>query len=145
MLARLQTTPEQQTFSDKEKDSVGYFFLRLGNLYGALQMQTRWPDDESLKLAKREYGKLIGQYSREELHEAFELTKRERQIGNDRFDWPNIDAIIGLISNEGVMTGSWGTGAHRLWKPENLIGQGTERGRKKAATKALGEMKGMFD
>ena len=145
MLPRLQTTTKPQTFSDTEKDSVGYFFLRLANIYGATKMQTQWPDDESLKLAKREYGKSIGQYSREDLNEAFELTKRERQIGNDRFDWPNIDAIIGLISNEGVMTGSWGTGAHRLWKPENLIGQGTEKGKKKAANKALGEMKGMFD
>ena len=143
-LARLRTTPELQTFSDHEKDAVGYFFLRLTNAYGATKMQSQWPDD-ALKLAKREFGKRIGKYSREQIHEAMELAHKEREIGNQRFDWPNIDAILGLISNESAISGSWGAGAHKIWKPEQLLDQGTKEDRHKAAVKALDEMKGLFE
>ena len=107
-------------------------------------MASQWPDEKSLNLTKREYGSVIGRHSREQLHEAFEMTKRERQAGNERFDWPNIDAILGLLTQEGVMTGSWGTGAHRLWKPENLIGQGTKEARQKIGEKTLRELKALF-
>jgi len=107
-------------------------------------MQSQWPDD-ALKLAKREFGKRIGKYSREQIHEAMELAHKEREIGNQRFDWPNIDAILGLISNESAISGSWGAGAHKIWKPEQLLDQGTKEDRHKAAVKALDEMKGLFE
>ena len=123
---------------------MGYFFLRLGNVYGAAKMQSQWPDDQSLQMAKREHGKAIAKYSRNEIHEVFNALHKERQLGNEKFDWPNIDAIIGLISREREMTGSWGTGAHRLWRPEKLINQGTKENRDRAARKALAEMKEMF-
>jgi len=42
------------------------------------------------------------------------------------------------------MTGSWGTAAHRLYKPEELIGQGTKEDRRKAAMSAIADLKNIL-
>ena len=143
ILATSQITQKPRIFNPDEKDRVGYFFLRLGNIYGAGQMERQWPDDESMKLVKREYAAEIVRFSREQIHNGFERLKTAREQGE--YEFINVDAAIGFIKNEHEITGSWGTGAHKIFKPEKLIGQGTEEGRQKAGEKALGDMKGMFE
>ena len=106
-------------------------------------MERQWPDDESMKLAKREYAAEIVRFSREQIHNGFERLKAAREQGDYQFI--NVDAAIGFIKNEHEITGSWGTGAHKIFEPEKLLGHGTEAGRKKAGEKALAEMRGMFE
>ena len=142
MLATSTITQKQRIFNADEKDRVGYFFLRLTNIYGSAMVKRAWPDDDSMKMAKREYAAAIVNYTREQIHKGFERLKAAREQGEHEFI--NVDAAIGFIKNDSEITGSWGTGAHKFFKPENLICQGTEAGRKKAGAKALAEMRGMF-
>ena len=143
LLKSLTITPEQQIFSEDERDAVGYFFMRLSNMYGVSKIQSQWPDSESLRNAKREYAKDIGRFTREEISHAFDLAHKQKQEGSSRLDWPDVDAILGLIKNTG-MTGSWGTAAHRLYKPEQFIGRGTKEDRRKAAISAIADLKNIL-
>lgn len=138
------TTQRLQTFSDDDKDAIAYFFMRLQNAYGTAKMQSQWPDSESLSLARREFGKQIARFSREEMAEAFDLVHKEKRAGNSRFEWPDIDAIIGLLTNEGVFTGSGGTLSHRIYEPECLLAHGTKAERKAKGRAACAEILANF-
>ena len=118
--------------------------MRLFNVYGASKMQTQWPDEESLSLARREFGRQIAKYSRDEINDTFDLVHKEKRSGNTRFEWPDIDAIIGLLTNEGVFTGSAGTLAHKIYKPENLLGHGTKAERREKGKAACADILAMF-
>ena len=137
------TTGKLQTFSDDDKDAIAYFFMRLQNTYGTAKMQSQWPDSESLSLARREFGKQIAKFSREEMAEAFDLAHKEIRAGNVRFSWPDIDAIIGLLTNEGVFTGSAGTLAHKPYVTE--LENCTREDRKRWAKKGIAELRALFD
>ena len=138
------TTKKPQTFSSDDKDAIAYFFMRLQNVYGAAKMQSQWPDSESLTLARREFGKQIAKFSREEMAEAFDLVHKEKRSGNSRFSWPDIDAIIGLLTNEGVFTGSAGTLAHKIYEPECLLQHGTRADRKEKGKAECADILAMF-
>ena len=138
------TTKKLQTFSAEDKDAIAYFFLRLQNCYGVARMQSQWPDVESLSLARREFGKVIAKFSREDINTAFDLVHKEKRSGNERFSWPDIDAIIGLLTNEGVFTGSAGTLAHKIYKPENLLEHGTRAERCEKGKAACADILAMF-
>ena len=96
MLARLQTTAEPQSFSDQQRDVIAYFFLRLGNVYGTALMQSLWPTEQDLSLAKREYGAQISRFTRDHIHFGIERLKLERE--NGRFDFLNVDAVLSLCA-----------------------------------------------
>lgn len=139
------TTKKPQIFSSDEKDAIAYFFMRLFNVYGATKMETRWPDEESLTLARREFGRQIAKYSRDEINDTFDLVHKERRSSNSRFEWPDIDAIIGLLTNEGVFTGSAGALAHKIYEPECLLEHGTRADRKEKGKAACADILAMFD
>ena len=107
-------------------------------------MQSQWPDVESLSLARREFGKVIAKFNREEINTAFDLVHKEKRSGNERFSWPDIDAIIGLLTNEGVFTGSAGTLAHKIYKPESLLEHGTREERREKGKAACADILAMF-
>ena len=138
------TTKKPQIFSSDEKDAIAYFFMRLFNVYGASKMQTQWPDEESLSLARREFGRQIAKFSRDKINDTFDLVHKERRSGNTRFEWPDIDAIIGLLTNESVFTGSAGMLAHKIYKPENLLEYGTKAERREKGKAACADILAMF-
>ena len=98
-----------------------------------------------MQLARREYGKRIAKFSREEINKAFDLTHTEKESQNKRFEFPDVDAILGLLTNSGVFTGSGGTLSHRLYKPEELLGVGTKEDRKKLGLAEIQKLKDMFN
>lgn len=109
-----QTTPEQQIFSEHEKDVTGYLFAKLIVLY-ANNFYLVYPSDKEVKFAKREYAKQIGQYSRDQIDAAIKLLAslivsqdRENRIFRD----PNIPAILALM-DEAVKRDR----AHQLFLP----------------------------
>jgi len=109
-----QTTEEQQTFSDHERDVTGYLFAKLIVLY-ANDFYLVYPSEKEVKFAKREYAKQIGQYSREQIDTALKLLaslaishERENRIFRD----PNIPAILALME-EAVKRDR----AHQLFLP----------------------------
>lgn len=119
--------------------------MRLQNCYGVAKVKSQWPDAESLQLARREFGGMISKFNREQINNAFDLAHLEKRSGNDRYLWPDIDAILGLLTNDGVFTGSAGSLSHRLYKPEDLIGHGTKEERKAAAKIELDKLKDIFN
>ena len=145
MLVKSETTARPcETFNDDDKDAISYFFMRLQNVYGSAKMRVQWPDVEDLKMARREFGKMIAKFSRDQINDAFDSVHKERRAGNEKFDWPNIDAVIGLLTNEGAFTGSAGTLSHRIYEPERLLNNGTKAERKERAIGELSKLKGMF-
>lgn len=96
-----ETTTRQpiSEFTDQERDSTGYFFLRLQNQYPG-KYQQQFPEEADIKLAKREWAKQIGQYTRDQIHEMFETVKRIRASADtklaEKFQWPDIGAILGV-------------------------------------------------
>ena len=109
------TTKKPQTFSKDEKDVIAYFFFRLQNTYGISRMQAQWPDDNSLSLAKREFGKSIAKMCREEINAVCDELHAERQKGNDKFPFPDIDAILSLQKTK-YRIASY----HKLYIPHQL-------------------------
>jgi len=109
-----QTTEEQQTFSDHERDVTGYLFAKLIVLY-ANNFYLVYPSEKEVKFAKREYAKQIGQYSRDQIDTTLKLLaglaishERENRIFRD----PNIPAILALME-EAVKRDR----AHQLFLP----------------------------
>ena len=143
LLAQSTITRKPRIFNAEEKDRVAYFFIRLSNIYGAAMIDRAWPDDDAKKLAKREYAPQIVNYTREKIDQGFERLKAARAQGQHEFI--NVDAVINFIKNGNEITGSWGTGAHRIFKPEQLLGHGTEAERQAAGKKALADMKMFFE
>ena len=113
--------------------------MRLQNIYGTAKMQTQWPDEQSLTLARREFGREIAKFGRDQIDEAFQLVHKERRSANPRFEWPSIDAILGLLTNEGVFTGSAGMGAHKIYAPE--LPSSTKTERKEMAKTGIADMR----
>ena len=109
------TTTKQPTFSAREKDSIAYFFLRLQNTFGISKMLAVYPDEKSIALARREYGKFICNMKRQEINELFDLVHEQRQMGSDNFLFPDIDAILGL-KRQVKPQASY----HRLYEPKYL-------------------------
>lgn len=90
-------------------------------------------------MAKREYAKLIGAYSREQLAKAFDEVHRSRKLPHSDFEFINIDKILGLCNQ------SWETQCHKIYKPETLLeDKGAQERAEKAGKAALMEMKGLF-
>jgi len=100
----------QPNFSTHERDVTGYFFLRLSNIYPQ-QYQTAYPDKEAVNYAKKEYAKTIGQFSREQINEAFEQCKLLKRNNHKDFKWPDVDAVLGLITKR------WEEKCHKSFEP----------------------------
>jgi hypothetical protein len=129
------TTIKQQTFSKQDKDVIAYFFLRLQNTYGIAKMQSQWPDSHTLSLARREFGKSISRLSREQINALFDVVHDERQKGNDKFLFPDIDAILGL-QKQNARIASY----HKLYIPHQLAPREAQD-RRKANIIALDKMR----
>jgi len=59
-------------------------------------MQSLWPTEQDLNLAKREYGAQISRFTRDHIHFGIERLKLERE--NGRFGFLNVDAVLGLCA-----------------------------------------------
>lgn len=88
----------QPIFSEQEKDSTAYFFVRLKAVYGA-EFMRHFPDVESERISKREWARQIGQYSREQIDGMFSHVKSERMRGNDDYQWLDIGNILAILGS----------------------------------------------
>ena len=156
------STGPQLTTGDR--DLVNWFFMRLETNYGS-KFWTQFSDEKTVLLTKREWAAQITQHSREELHIAIEGAKKQRTLGNDDFDWPDIAKILGLLVGGIAPRDKKGTGNSDAYlsihdprhstnrdarteygesKHLRIDGPKYESNRKKAGKSALSAMKGMF-
>lgn len=145
------TRPSTSEFTDHERDSTAYFFLRLQNLYGS-RYTAQFPEQEDIRLAKREWARQIGRYTRDQIHQMFEDVKRIQAAGDrklaERFDWPNVGAILALHAQ------GWEHRVHTARAAETdrmladnrlrLTDQGKQDRARKAGAAALDQLRGMF-
>lgn len=136
----------QPIFSEAERDATAYFFLRLKNIYGGKYLAA-YPDEESVRLAKREWAKQIGQYSREDIDRMFDMVKQQQAKGDEEYQWPNIGLILGAASvgwehkRLEAAEKEWQQTRKDLYALEDQVRK--ER-IKKAADVHLAKMKGLF-
>lgn len=118
--------------------------MRLKAVYGA-EFMRHFPDVESERMAKREWAKDIGQYSREQIDRMFAYARSEMARGNDDYRWLNIGTILGALAC------SWeqrrqSQSVHEAlgYEPKGLENI-TERDRRKAKGKAeVAKLKAQF-
>ena len=72
--------------------------MRLKAVYGA-EYKRHYPDEESVTLAKREWAKQIGAFSRDQIDKMFAYVKSEMTRGNDDYQWLNIGAVVSVLTN----------------------------------------------
>lgn len=88
---------EPVPLTPQEKDSIAFFFMRLKLVYPQ-QYDAAMPDEKSETFAKREYGKHLAAFSREQISVGFDRLHKLRQ-GASWQDWRfmDIDRVISLI------------------------------------------------
>lgn len=91
-----ETRPEQQIFSEAQRDSTAYFFFRLSNIYLAEYVR-ELPDEESEIAAKRENCKFVGDYTREEISKGCDWIHEQKRNGEDGWRFMDIDRCVGAI------------------------------------------------
>lgn len=64
-------------------------------IYGG-RFSHQFPDEDSLRLARREWARQIGGFSDEELARALERTKRRLAEGDQEVYWPDIGLVLSL-------------------------------------------------
>jgi hypothetical protein len=118
---------------------IGWFFARMKFIYGN-KFASQFANDQDLALTKREWGTRIIQHTRMELNSAFEETKRLMEAGDKRYEWPNVAAVLGLI------TQSWESRCHKPFEPAvPLIEDKTAiEANQREASKTLGGLKDLF-
>ena len=75
-------------------NKVEFFFRLLRGLYGAGKMQNAWPTDLDMQLAQKLWECDINKHSEEELRGAIDNAKKQIQLGEDEWSWPNIGLIL---------------------------------------------------
>ena len=135
-----ETTPAQRIFSDEERDSVAYFYLRLGNIYGR-EYRSQLPDKEDENNSKREHGKFICDYSREQIDKGCSWIHTQKQNSEDGWNFMDIDRCIGAIKQANTVKA-----LHRPFKRDTALeDKGAQERAQSAGERELGNMKAMFD
>lgn len=129
------TTTGQLT--SEQRDSVAYFFLRMANVYGSKYHQ-QWPNEEAIKLAKREWAEQIGKFSRGQIDAMFANAKAMLIAGDDEWRWPEIGRIL-----SGVVE-TWERRAHRPFERVGLPNLTKKERAKQAGAQALASMKSLW-
>ena len=132
-----QPTTTNGQLTSEQRDSVAYFFFRLSTVYGSKYHQ-QFPNEEAVKLAKREWAEQIGKFSRGQIDAMFSNVKAMMIAGDDEWAWPEIGRILSSVVE------TWERRAHRPF-PANALPDLTKKERaRRAGAKALEEMKSLW-
>ena len=145
-----ETQSTEQQLTTGEKALVNWFFLRLETNYGQ-KFWTQFSDEKTVLLTKREWARNIIKYSRDDLHEAIEIAKREREQGNQDFEWPDIPKILGLLTNrispDGTNSSAYlslNDPRHPSFQQKRIESDDYRSKRQKAGESELSKMKAML-
>lgn len=104
-IGQQETTKPPLIFSDEQKDSIAYFFLRLSNIYLS-EYRRQLPDIESERMAKRENGKYLCGYSREQINKGCDWVHQQKRNSEDSWQFMDIDRCIGAIKQANAVKAS---------------------------------------
>ena len=80
-----------------QRDSVGYFFLRLKTTDPG-EYDRLMPDEKTEAIVKREYASHVMNYRRDKIDQGISDWHAFRQSGDPDYRFLNIDRVVGLIS-----------------------------------------------
>ncbi|WP_339779880.1 hypothetical protein [uncultured Marinobacter sp.] len=105
------------------------FFNRLRLIYGH-RFTLHWPDEETVKLARREWAKDLDELTWEELENALGRAKARLMAGDSDFYWPDVGRIVGLARDNR-------TAAYQAFPPASPQSEAQVSARRKAGRKAM--------
>lgn len=124
------TTPSSGgNFSREQKQKTVLFFSRLQLIYGN-RFSIQWGDEQTLRLARREWAKEIDELSWPQIEKALERAKSKLMAGDGDFYWPDVGRILGLAKDA---SGA----AQRLFPKALPEGEATKRARRTAGLKGM--------
>lgn len=121
------TTSEGFTAEQKRKALL--FFNRLRLIYGH-RFTLHWPDEETVKLARREWAKDLDELTWEELESALSRAKARLMAGDGDFYWPDVGRIVGLARDKR-------TAAYQVFDRALPVGKEQVSQRRKAGRKGM--------
>lgn len=124
------TTPSSVgNFSREQKQKTVLFFSRLQLIYGN-RFSIQWGDEQTLRLARREWAKEIDELSWPQIEKALERAKGKLMAGDGDFYWPDVGRILGLAKDA---SGA----AQRLFPKALPEGEATKQARRTAGRKGM--------
>jgi hypothetical protein len=101
---------QRRTIGDHERNLINGFFARLRVIYLTKYAQA-FPDEESVKFAKREWAQQITAYTHEELNIKLERLKNGL-INVEPYCWPNIGSILAIPLKDTLSPTGFNSGAY---------------------------------
>ena len=89
-------SPTQITFSNEEKDSTYYLFMRMTGVWGMSKMNSLYPDEAAQQIARRTFAKRIGKYTREQIDASINFMS-EQKSNAKMYDWPDVNEVLGCL------------------------------------------------
>ena len=129
-LPQSEPQPLTRTFNREEQGIVSWFFASIRTAWGAAKFNSQFGEDDDVRYAKRYWADHILPYSREQLHGMLRAADRERLNGNDKFQWPDIAAILSLNA------GSWERRCHKPFESPVMLEDMTTKAAKLEERKA---------
>ena len=106
-----------------------FFFNRLQLIYGH-RFTVQWPDEKTIKLARREWAHEVDALSVDELEKALQRAKAKLIEGDGDFYWPDVGRILGLAKEHRAA-------AHKGFQPALPAGEAVVSARRKMARKGM--------
>jgi hypothetical protein len=119
-------------FTREQKVKTVLFFNRLRLIYGH-RFAVQWPDEQTVKLARREWAREIDSLGMEELEKALERAKAKLVEGDGDFYWPDVGRILGLARENR-------TAAHKVFPPALPPSEAVVSARRKAGRQGLAKV-----
>ena len=128
-----QTPTTQSTtgdrFTQEQKAKAVLFFSRLQLIYGH-RFTVQWPDEKTIKLARREWAHEIDTLTVDEIEKALQRAKAKLIEGDGDFYWPDVGRILGLARDNRAA-------GHKPFQPALPAGEAVVNARRKMARKGL--------
>lgn len=119
-------------FTREQKVKTVLFFNRLQLIYGH-RFTVQWPDEQTVKLARREWAREIDSLGMEELEKALERAKVKLVEGDGDFYWPDVGRILGLARESRAA-------AHKVFLPALPPSEAVVSARRKAGRQGLAKV-----
>jgi hypothetical protein len=91
-------TSDESPFTPEQIDKTIAFFARIVTVYGRSRAKTLWGDsDEQLQIMRREWAKIIGSLTVDQMESIFTRLKDRLSEGDDDYKWPEIPRMLSLL------------------------------------------------
>ncbi|NWO05806.1 MAG: hypothetical protein HLX50_08965 [Alteromonadaceae bacterium] len=108
------------------------FFSRLQLIYGH-RFTVQWPDEVTMRRARREWAVEIDRLTWEQLQKALDATKAKLTEGDPDYYWPDVGRILALgLDNRSP--------AHKPFKPGLPVTEEVKAARKAAGQRHMGKI-----